>query len=280
MMSRVIAVANHKGGTGKTSTTWALGAAMAVRGLHILMIDLDPQASLTLATGVRQPERTVWTAMEDVINTGDAPELRDMIVHLDPDGLDLLPSSLALSAADLALLNTERREYVLNEMLAPLAGAYDAILLDCPPALNLLVINALTAAQEVVIPVQPDYLAVGGLSLFLQTIARVKSRKLNPGLRIAGLVLTMTDARTAHDRSYAPQLHEVAAAQGFPLLGEIPRATAIRDAAAAAVPPTLHSPRHPSAQAYAALADRLIADWGLDAPAHTEEMGEREVARG
>ncbi len=271
----IAAIANHKGGTGKTSTTWALGAGMATRGLRVLMVDLDPQASLTLAAGVRQPQQTVWTAMERILEDGEAPTLEGMIVHLAPVGLDLLPANLTLSAADLALLNTERREYVLSELLVPAKGAYDAILLDCPPALNLLVINALTAAEEVVIPVQPDYLAVGGLSLFLQTIARVKNRKLNPDLHIAGLVLTMTAARTAHDRAYAPQLQEVATSQGFPLLGEVPRATVIRDAAAAAVPPTVYNATHPAAQAYTALADRLILAWGL-----TPRTLEKEVVGG
>ncbi len=267
----IVAVVNHKGGTGKSTTAWASAAELALRGLKVLVVDLDAQASLSLATGVLHPERTVWTAFETLLKTGGVPQLDDIIVPLTPHGLDLLPANLALSAADLALgdadldlLEIERRELVLRKLLAPVAasGLYDVILLDCPPALSLLVLNALSAAQEVIIPVQPDYLAVGGLSLFLQTVARVRHPKLNPALRIRGLVLTMTASHTKHDESYIPQLHEVARSQRFPVLAEIPRATSVRDATAAGVPPTLYARRQPAGEAYIALADQLINDWG------------------
>ncbi len=277
-MARIIAVANQKGGVAKTTSTLALGAALADRGQRVLLVDLDPQASLTLAAGVAPPEATVWTAMERVIDAGVSLPLEGIALPLAEKGLTLLPSSLALAAADLALLNTERREYVLAEILDQAARMYDAILIDCPPALNMLVINALTAADEVLIPVTPDYLAVGGLSLFLQTVERVKTRKLNPRLRIAGLILTMTAAQTSHDREYIPQLEALAAARGFPVLGQVPRATVVRDSAAAGVPITTFAARHPTATAYNEVAARLMASWGVASLSMVAEMG--EVARG
>ncbi len=277
-MTRIIALANQKGGVGKSTSTLALGATLADRGQRVLLVDLDPQASLTLAAGVTPPEATVWTAMERVIDAGAALPLEGIAHPLTEAGLTLLPSSLALAAADLALLNTERREYVLAEVLDPAVRVYDVILIDCPPALNMLVINALTAADEVLIPVTPDYLAVGGLSLFLQTVERVKTRKLNPRLRIAGLILTMTAAQTSHDRAYIPQLAALAAVRGFPVLGQVPRATVVRDSAAAGVPITTFATRHPAAAAYNEIAARLIASWGLPSSSTLAERG--EVARG
>jgi len=277
-MTRIIALANQKGGVGKSTSTLALGATLADRGQRVLLVDLDPQASLTLAAGVTPPEATVWTAMERVIDAGAALPLEGLAHPLTEAGLTLLPSSLALAAADLALLNTERREYVLAEVLDPAVRVYDVILIDCPPALNMLVINALTAADEVLIPVTPDYLAVGGLSLFLQTVERVKTRKLNPRLRIAGLILTMTAAQTSHDRAYIPQLAALAAVRGFPVLGQVPRATVVRDSAAAGVPITTFATRHPAAAAYNEIAARLIASWGLPSSSTLAERG--EVARG
>lgn len=277
-MTRIIALANQKGGVGKSTSTLALGATLADRGQRVLLVDLDPQASLTLAAGVTPPEATVWTAVERVIDAGAALPLEGLAHPLTEAGLTLLPSSLALAAADLALLNTERREYVLAEVLDPAVRVYDVILIDCPPALNMLVINALTAADEVLIPVTPDYLAVGGLSLFLQTVERVKTRKLNPRLRIAGLILTMTAAQTSHDRAYIPQLAALAAGRGFPVLGQVPRATVVRDSAAAGVPITTFAARHPAAAAYNEIAARLIASWGLPSSSTLAERG--EVARG
>ena len=137
MSARIIAVANQKGGVGKTTTALALGAALADRDQRVLLVDLDPQASLTLAAGVAQPQATVWTAMERILDSGEALPLEGMIAHLSVAGPDLLPASLDLAAADLALLNTERREYVLTELLEPARDAYDVILIDCPPALNM-----------------------------------------------------------------------------------------------------------------------------------------------
>ncbi len=271
-MARIIALANQKGGVAKSTSTLALGAALATQGQRVLLVDLDPQASLTLAAGVAPPEVTIWTAMERVIDAGVSLSLEDIALPLAEGGLTLLPASLALAAADLALLNTERREYVLAEILDQATRVYDVILIDCPPALNMLVINALTAADEVLIPVTPDYLAVGGLSLFLQTVERVKTRKLNPRLQIAGILLTMTAPHTSHDREYIPQLEALAAARGFPILGQVPRATVVRDSAAAGVSITTFAARHPAAMAYNEIAARLMASWGL--------ASVQEVARG
>ena len=268
---KIVSVANHKGGSAKTMTAWSLGALLAQRGVRVLLVDFDPQASLTLATGVADGAEggwppTIWAAMQPLLETGATVDLAPLIQRLEPDGLDLLPSSLELAAADLSLLHTERREYVLADLLAPAAGAYDLALIDCPPGLTLMVINALTASAEVVIPVPPDYLGVGGLSLFLRTIDRVRTRRVNPNLRITGLIATLTRPRTTHDREYMPQLERQAQARGLTILGQVPYVEAARNAVAAGVPPPLYDRRSPATQAYEELTDRLMVAWGLAAP--------------
>ena len=284
---KIVSVANHKGGSAKTMTAWSLGALLAQRGVRVLLVDFDPQASLTLATGVADGAEggwppTIWAAMQPLLETGATVDLAPLIQRLEPDGLDLLPSSLELAAADLSLLHAERREYVLADLLVPAAGAYDLALIDCPPGLTLMVINALTTSAEVVIPVPPDYLGVGGLSLFLSTVDRVRARKLNPALHISGLVATMTRPRTTHDREYLPQLERQAQARGLAVLAQVPYVEAARNAVAAGVPLPLYDPRSPAAHAYADLADRLLTLWGMSAaPAPTPMATEPlEVGRG
>lgn len=280
---KTIAIANHKGGSAKTVTTWSIGALLAQRGLRVLLVDFDPQGSLTLATGAPADDDapSIWTAMQPLLETGAAPDLTPLIRPLEPAGLDLLPSSLELAAADLALLHAERREYVLADVLAPVADRYDVVLIDCQPALSLLVINALTAADAVVIPVPPDYLGVGGLSLFLRTVDRVRARRVNPHLRITGLVATLTRPRTTHDREYLPQLEAQARARDLPILGQVPYVEAARNAVAAGVPPPLYDRRSPATQAYEELTDRLMAAWDLVAPPPPSAAAEVvEVAHG
>ncbi len=282
-MSKIVAIANHKGGSAKTVTTWSIGALLAQRGLRVLLVDFDPQGSLTLATGVPADDGapSIWTAIQPLLETGAGSDLAPLIRPLEPAGLDLLPSSLELAAADLALLHAERREYVLADVLAPAADRYDVILIDCQPALSLLVINALTAADAVVIPVPPDYLGVGGLSLFLRTVDRVRTRRVNPNLRITGLIATLTRPRTTHDREYMPQLERQAQARGLTILGQVPYVEAARNAVAAGVPPPLYDRRSPATQAYEELTDRLMAAWGLAAPTATVATAEVvEVAHG
>ena len=261
-MSRVVAISNQKGGTAKTSTTLALGAALAERGQRVLLVDLDPQASLTASIGAAQADRpTVYAAIAHYMEHDEAPAFDDYIQPVVP-GLALLPSSIDLAAAEMELISANRREYVLSELLASVEGAYDVVLIDCPPSLGLLVVNALTAAREVIVPIVPEYLAAHGLQLLLGSIARIRKGKLNPHHTVAGIVLTMVDNRTTHVRTVIEEIRATIGRQ-IPILGEIKRSIKMSEAAAAGVPITTYAARSETALAYGAIADTLMHTWGL-----------------
>ncbi len=202
-MARIVAIANQKGGVGKTTTTLNLGAALAERGRRVLAVDLDQQGSLTMSAGLDPEalEETVYTVLSshaDPKEKRPAP-LDGVIRPTGTAGLDLAPANIELAALDLELTRAYSREQILKGALGPLRDRYDYVLLDCPPSLGLLVVNALTAADEVLVPLQADYLATKGVKLLMDSIEAVTTR-LNPGLRIAGILLTLADQRTAHTR--------------------------------------------------------------------------------
>lgn len=190
-MGKIVAVANHKGGVGKTVSTANIGAGLCILGKHCLLIDLDPQASLTKSLGIEAPAKTIYGALRG--SYGLEP------VEIKP-GLELMPSDLDLSGAEVELINETGREYILRELLEPLRGRYDFILIDTPPSLGILTVNALTAAQEVYIPLQAEFLALHGLSKLTEVIEKIKKR-LNPGLRIGGVFLTQFNARKVLNRN-------------------------------------------------------------------------------
>lgn len=202
-MARTIAIANQKGGVGKTTTALNLGAALAERGRRVLTVDLDQQGSLTMSAGL-DPEaldETIYCVLSshaDPKEKHPAP-LAGIIRESGTSGLHLAPANIELAALDLELTRAYNREHILKQVLAPLRDCYDYLLLDCPPSLGLLVVNALTAADEIIIPLQADYLATKGVKLLLDTIEAVASR-LNPALRITGILLTLADQRTGHTR--------------------------------------------------------------------------------
>ncbi len=271
-MSRIVAVANQKGGQGKTTSTLALGTALAERGYRVLIVDLDPQASLTSAAGI-EPEAldiTIYTAFTQYMAEATVPAYADLARPLGPS-LALLPSSLDLALAEMDLHNAVRREYVLAEILAVARDDYDIVLVDCPPSLTWLTINALTAAQQVLIPVVPEFLAARGLGQLLGTIGRVKRNKLNPSLEIVGAVLTMVDMRTAHGRHVAERIRAFLAGQA-PVLGEVKRSIRASEAAEAGESLLRYDTRGEAARGYRDVADALLAAWGEGgAPASVEE---------
>ncbi len=275
-MSTIVAIVNEKGGVGKTVSTSSLGSALARRGQRVLLVDLDPQeASLSIATGVHEPATSVADVLQHYITRREAAPLEEYVTPLGPN-LDLLPNSKGLASAEHVLANVRRREYVLAEVLAPAAARYDTILIDCPPSLGVLVVNALTAADVVLIPVVPEYMAVIGIKGLLDTVREMRREKLNPRLTVGGIILTMVDTRTRHSREVS---EDVRAAFGdeIPILGEVRRSTRVNEAMQAGQSILDYAERDTAAQAYLAIADELLARW---ATASTEAETKTEVARG
>lgn len=194
--ARVIAMCNQKGGVGKTTTTINLGAALAEYGRKVLLVDFDPQGSLSVGLGLNPNEIEVGTYQ---LLMDPATSFDDVVVATNVEGLDLLPANIDLSAAEIQLVHEVGREQVLASKLAAVRDRYDVILIDCQPSLGLLTVNALTAAHGVIIPLECEYFALRGVALLKDTIDKVKSR-LNPGLQIDGLLGTMFDGRTLHSR--------------------------------------------------------------------------------
>ena len=205
---KIIAITNQKGGVGKTTTAVNLGIGLARTGKKVLLVDADPQGSLTVSLGVKTPDElpiSIATLMQDIIEDKAIPEDYGIIHHAE--GVDLLPSNIELSAFEVGLINVMSREYVLRDTLEPLKQKYDYILIDCMPSLGMMTINALVAADSVMIPSQASYLSTKGLYLLMRSITKVK-RQINPKLRIDGVLLTMVDSRTNNAKTIINSLRQ------------------------------------------------------------------------
>jgi chromosome partitioning protein len=247
-MATIIAIAMQKGGVGKTLTTLNLGVAFAEQNQRVLLVDLDPQASLTDAVGVDASQLEL--SVHDVL-AHNVP-LANVLHHLPL--FDLAPATIDLAAAEPLLSGQVSREFLLADALAAVAPAYDIMLLDCPPSLGLLTINALTAAQGVLIPVACQYMALRGLTLILDTIASLR-RRANPQLTILGVLPTLYDARTLHEQEVLAELHQRFQGRVFE---PIRRSIRFADAAVAGQALLTYDPDHAGAHAYRTLAQEVM----------------------
>ena len=256
-MSRVIAVANQKGGVAKTTTVASLGSALAEQGRKVLLVDLDPQSCLTFSLGL-DPD-AVELSVHDVLlgRVGAA-----MAIQATDDGVDLLPATIDLAGTEAQLMSRPGREFVLRTALEEVSAAYDVVLLDCSPSLGVLTLNALTAADELIIPLQCEMLSHRGVGQLLDTVADVH-RLLNPRLTVRGLLPTMYDGRSVHSRAVLADLQE---RFDLPVLPAIPRSIRFAEApgVGGSILTTARSSR--GAKAYREVAEMLIRAWRVSVP--------------
>lgn len=256
----VIAVVNQKGGTAKTTTVENLGVGLAREGKKVLLVDTDPQGSLTISLGYPRPDEleiTLFDLLNKTINE-DSVSAGEGILH-QAEGIDLIPANISLAGLEVALVNTMNRERILKQFLEPVKGNYDYVLLDCMPSLGMLTVNALAAADAALVPVQANYLSAKGLEQLLQTINKVK-RQINPKLRIEGILLTMVDGRTNYGREISSLIRDTYGGHIKIFNSEIPRSVRAAEISAEGKSIFLHDPKGKVAEAYQNLTKEVMTN--------------------
>ena len=268
-MGKVIAIANQKGGTSKTTSTVNIGAGLAREGKRVLLIDADPQGSLTASLGYVEPdelENTLSTILARIINEdweddrdGDSGETTNRFFGMLPheEGMTLLPANIELSGLEVSLVNVMSRETILRRYIESIRKEYDYILIDCTPSLGMLTLNALTAADSVLIPVQAEYLPVKGLQQLLETITRVK-RRLNSKLEIEGILMAMTNSRTVYGREFASFLRRNYGGKVTIFKSDIPHSVRASEASSLGISIFEHDPHGKVAEAYRSLVQEIL----------------------
>ena len=250
-MGRIIAIANQKGGVGKTTTAINLSACLAEKGKKVLSIDMDPQGNMTSGLGVNKDE--VEKTVYDLI-IGEA-EIEDIICREVSENLDILPTNIDLSAAEIELIGIDDKEYIIKKEVEKIRDNYDFIIIDCPPSLSMLTINAMTTADSVLVPIQCEYYALEGLSQLIHTIELVQER-LNSGLSIEGVVFTMYDARTNLSLQVVENVKDNLNQNIYKTI--IPRNIRLAEAPSYGMPINQYDPKSAGAESYRLLADEVI----------------------
>lgn len=256
----VMAVVNQKGGTGKTTTCENLGIGLAREGKRVLLIDTDPQGSLTIALGHSRPDElpvTLTDLMAKVMQDQPLAPKEGILSH--EEGVELVPANITLSGLEVSLVNAMSRETVLKQYLETVKDRYDFILLDCMPSLGMLTVNALAASDQVLIPVQANYLSAKGLEQLLQTVNKVK-RQINPKLRIEGILLTMVDYRTNFAKEISTLIRDTYGGRLKVYDADIPRSVRAAEISAEGVSIFKHDPGGKVAEAYQSLTKEVMAN--------------------
>ena len=256
----IMAVVNQKGGTGKTTTCENLGIGLANEGKRVLLVDTDPQASLTIALGHPRTDElpvTLTDRMAKVIQDQPVEPKEGILSH--EEGVDLIPANITLSGMEVALVNAMSRETILRQVLEPLKNQYDFILLDCMPSLGMLTVNALAASDQVLIPVQANYLSAKGLEQLLQTVNKVK-RQINPKLKVEGILLTMVDFRTNFAKEISTLIRDTYGSKLKVFEADIPRSVRAAEISAEGVSIFKHDPGGKVADAYRSLTKEVLTN--------------------